>query len=176
MYIWIFLVPIAARLLENVEEAATVTIFSYTFEAQLTLPFSWLVFYFSAIAFAAANLIFQIRCPDIVKEHSDYSEFKQSNMGIEHLDRYLNQVGLNWEGLRLLIERQDEYFSEVAEASNPKQADGLLRKRFWAIYWVGNQHRIIEKFSALILYIIGFVLFSIVLLQNIVFVIQYLTK
>lgn len=107
---------------------------------------------------------------------NDYSEFKLSNMGVEHLDRYLHQVDLNWEGLRQLIEKQDYYFSEVADANNPKQEDGLLRKRFWAIYWVGNQQRIIEKFSTLLLYIIGFVLFSKVLAQNIIFVIQHITE
>ena len=174
MYIWIFLVPIAARLLENVQEVATVTIFNYTFEAHLTLPFSWLVFYFSAIAFATANLIFQFRCPAIVKEHKDYTDFKQANMGVEHLDRYMDQVNLNWEGLRQLLEGQDDYFSEVAEAANPRQEDGLLRKRFWSIYWVANNHRNIAKSFTLLLYTIGFMLFSIVLIQNIIFVIQYL--
>ena len=176
MYIWIFLVPIAARLLENVNESATVTIFNYTFEAQLTLPFSWLVFYFSAMAFAIANLIFQFRCPDIVKEHDDYTDFKQANMGVEHLDSYMDQVDLKWAGLDRLLEGQDQYFIEIADAQNPKQDDGLLRKRFWAVYLVAKSHRHKSKITALILYAIGFFLFSIVLIQNIIFVVGYLCK
>lgn len=74
MYIWVFLLPILVKLilvklLEHVGESARLTIFGYTFEALLSLPFSWIAFYFSALAFALANLIFQARCPSIIKDH-----------------------------------------------------------------------------------------------------------
>ena len=83
MYIWLFIVPISARLLENVGDSAELTILNYTFTAKLTLPFSWIAFYFSALAFAVANIVFQGRCPSVIKEQNDYSEFKLSNKGDE---------------------------------------------------------------------------------------------
>lgn len=176
MYIWIFVVPVLSRLLEKVGDVANVTIFDYTFEAQLTLPFSWLVFYFSAVSFAIANVIFQIRCPNIIKDHTGYSDFKQANKGVEHLDKYLFQVNMNWEGLRQQIERQDEYFSEVAEVSNPKAEDGMLRKRFWAIFNQGDRIRKISKTFVVIFYAIGFALISYVFVENIVFVTGFISK
>ena len=174
MYVWIFIVPILAKLLENTGSEVRLTIFEYTFEAHLTLPFSWVAFYFSALAFAAANLVFQARCPRIIKEQSNYSEFKRSNRGIEHLDSYLPEIGMNWEGLRQSLERQDEYFSGVAEVENPVMDDGLLRKQFWAAYAQGDASRPVCKFVAFGLYTIGGVLILIVLGQNTIFVTRYL--
>ena len=92
MYIWIFIVPIAARLLERAEDAATVKIFNCTFVVQLTLPLSWATFYFTVIDFALANLIFQTRGPATVKDHDDYYGSKQSHKGVAPLHRYFNKV------------------------------------------------------------------------------------
>ena len=173
MYVWIFIVPILVKALENIGDTAKLTIFSHTFIAQLSLPFSWVLFYFSAMSFAAANIIFQIWCPNIIKEQSDYSEFRGANKGVEHLDHYLFEVGMNWEGLRKRIENQDEYFSEVAEVSNPRADDGELRKRFWAVYSQANSWRPIPKYLALALYLTGGALISYVFWQNAEFVINY---
>lgn len=176
MYIWIFLVPVIARLFEQVGESAILTIFNYTFEAQLTLPFSWVIFYFSAIFFAVANILFQIRCPQIVKDHSGYSDFAQSNKGVQHLDGYLFQAGMNWEGLRQELAQQDFYFEEIAEVTNSGSDDNLLRKMFWVIYNRAEKIRKTSKAITFSFYIIGFFLISIVVMQNVVFVIRYLLK
>nr|MBF4401390.1 hypothetical protein [Vibrio anguillarum] len=39
MYVWIFIVPVAAKVLSGTNELALVTIFDYTFELHLKLPF-----------------------------------------------------------------------------------------------------------------------------------------
>lgn len=174
MYIWLFIVPISARLLENIGEMAELVVFGHTFSAQLTLPFSWVAFYFSALAFAAANSVYQIRCPSIIKEQSGYAEFRESKKGVEHLDRYLPEIDMNWEGLRQLLVSQDGYFDEIAEVSNPATDDGILRKRFWAAYAWGDKSRKIAKFIASTLYGVGGALLMYVLCQNVAFVINYL--
>ena len=174
MYVWIFIVPIMAKLLENVGGEVQLTIFEHNFVVHLALPFSWVAFYFSALSFAAANLLFQLRCPNVIKEQQDYSEFRRANKGVEHLDTYLPEIGMNWEGLRQRLEQQDEYLHEVAEVSNPKAEDGLLRKRFWAVYSHGNKSRPVWRLLAFLLYAIGGVLILIVLGQNAVFVTKYL--
>jgi hypothetical protein len=174
MYVWIFVVPIVAKLLENVGGPVQLTIFEHTFYIHLSLPFSWVSFYFSALFFALANLVFQIRCPNVVKEQQDYSQFRQANRGVEHLDSYLPEIGMNWEGLRQNLENQDKYFEEIAEVSNPKQDDGLLRKRFWVIYATGEKSRPISKFFAVVFYFVGGVLILVVLGQNILYVAKYL--
>ena len=174
MYVWIFLVPIFAKLLESVGGEAELTIFNHTLLVNLQLPFSWVAFYFSALSFAMANLIFQLRCPRVVKEQNDYFEFRHSNRGVEHLDGYMPDIEMNWEGLRQLLEEQDRYFSDVAEALNPKSSDHHLRKRFWAVYAHGNSARQPWARAAAALYLLGGVLITVVLGQNAIFVVGYL--
>ncbi len=174
MYIWIFIVPILVKVLEKIGDTAHVTIFEYTFEAQLSLPFSWSIFYASALTFATANLIFFLRCPTIIKEQKDYAEFRNANKGVEHLDSYLFEVGMNWEGLRLRIGHQDEYLNEVADALNPSADDGLLRKRFWAVYAQANLYRKFSRNVVASLYGVGGALISYVVIQNAYYVAVYL--
>ena len=176
MYIWIFIVPISVKVLEEVGDIAKVTIFNHTFEAQLTLPFSWATFYFSAICFALANIIFQARCPVMVKSNNDYNDFKKSNMGIEHLDYYLYQAKLSWTDLQSMIVGDDNYFVDIHQVRNPKTEDGKLRKRFWVLFEFSNTIRLKSMLLVTTLYFLGFILISIVLIQNVSFVIQYLSK
>jgi hypothetical protein len=174
MYVWVFLVPILVKLLEHVDEKALITAFGYTFEAQLSLPFSWVAFYFSALAFAIANLVFQIRCPSIIKEQRDYFKFRQSGKGVEHLDYYLFEVDMNWEGLRQRVEKRDEYFYEIAGVFNPTQDDGELRKYFWEVYLQANSWRPNSMLIALLLYAAGSILIAWVLGENAVYVCRYI--
>lgn len=81
---------------------------------------------------------------------------------------------MNWEGLRQQIERQDDYFIDVAEAENPSQPDGLLRKRFWAAYSTADSHRAWSQLASALLYLLGTSLISIVAAQNLRFFLEYL--
>ena len=44
MYIWIVLVPLVAKLLENIRGEATLVIFQHSFVVNFDLPFSWQLF------------------------------------------------------------------------------------------------------------------------------------
>ena len=74
-YLWLMLVPIVAKCLSAVNEIATFTILSATISVPLSLPFSWKAFFFAALAFAVADLIWHIKCPGIIKKYSNYSDF-----------------------------------------------------------------------------------------------------
>lgn len=175
MYIWIIVVPILAKTFEHIGEKAKVVVFGHYFEVQLSLPFSWTLFYFSALFFTLANILFQFRCPTIIKENRDYSAFTASRRGVEHLDKYIFEVDMNWEGLRRLVDRRDEYFERVAEATNPKASDGLLRKRFITAHEYSDNKRVFSRISSYICYAVGLALIGIVVVQNAVYVIKYLT-
>ena len=62
-YIWLFLVPMAAKALSVVDDPLVLTGISDGLRIQLTLPFSWQVFYVSAVFVAAANVVYSFRCP-----------------------------------------------------------------------------------------------------------------
>ena len=58
MYIWLFIVPVSAKALSTINTEAKLIIFNHIFDVNLTLPFSWKIFYFSALSFAIANVIY----------------------------------------------------------------------------------------------------------------------
>lgn len=173
-YLWVFIVPVAAKLLEHVSGTVVINFNGTPFAIQLSLPFSWVVFYFSALCFAFAELVYWMYCPRIVRDQSTYKEFREAGKGVEQLDNYMYQVGLNWEGLRRLLDLQDDYFSNAAEVDNPAQADGLLRKRFWATFNKGDRFRPAARTVCGLLYAGGSLLIAFVAFQNLTYVVEYL--
>lgn len=163
MYIWIFLVPVAAQLLYNVSDVATFTIFGYSFRVELELPFSWKVFYFSAICFALANIIYSIRCPTLIKDHPSYSSFTSEGKPNWHLRGYAEEVGIKFE----------EYKDELRENMELEKNYGVNiedqewnQSLFWHIFWSADRKRQVAYYATLLLYFIGFILIGYVVLQN----------
>lgn len=77
-YAWMVLVPILARALEHVASPVKVSIFGGEHLLNLTLPFSWYLFYFSALAFACGSLLYKIYCPAIISEFLNFREYMNS--------------------------------------------------------------------------------------------------
>lgn len=88
MYVWLFIVPILAKAFSKLEKAAHVIVFGCKFQVQLSLPFSWNIFYFSALSFAAANLVFILRSYTLIKDHSDFLDFAGKGKRESQLARY----------------------------------------------------------------------------------------
>ena len=173
-YLWVLIVPVAAKILEHVGGTELIDFYGTPVKVQLGLPFSWVAFYLSAVSFALAELIYLLRCPRIVRDQATYTQFREAGKGIEQLDNYMHEVDLNWEGLRQLLDLQDDYFANEAEAENPVQSDGLLRKRFWATYNRGDRERPKSRLACAALYITGISLIGYVGLQNLRYVVEYL--
>src|SRR5438094_6474286 len=71
-YFWLFFVPIAAKLLLQLKNPLHLDIFGEIHVVHFTLPFSWYCFYFAAIAFSAATLLYSTFCPKVIKEYSSF--------------------------------------------------------------------------------------------------------
>jgi hypothetical protein len=74
-YIWLIIVPLCARAFDTANAKQEVNLFGTTIPINFHLPFSWKVFYFSAVAIAVGRTIFAVRCTSIVKDLADFSEF-----------------------------------------------------------------------------------------------------
>jgi hypothetical protein len=161
MYIWVFLVPALAKFLSAVGDMASVTIFEYSFELQLTLPFSWKVFYFSALCFAIANLIYRIRCPKLIQEYPTYSSFKREGKPEWHLRDYANDIGINYEEyLRNHAQQMED--AEHAVVVGEKWTQSI----FWHFIWEADRRRKYAQFGSAIFYILGFILIGWVVIEN----------
>jgi len=170
MYIWMFIVPIIAKVLTKVEETANLTIFSHTFNVQLGLPFSWKIFFLSAMSFAIANLLFVLRCYKLVKDHNSFSDFLEQGKNAKHIHQYAEAVNFplkrdlsyNWE------EWEGSEVTALSERIQDVKSSGEhLKQPFWDIYEKTDSSRKGWRVTCSLLYLFGFVLISIVLCQNI---------
>jgi hypothetical protein len=72
--VWFVFVPIAANILESLA-ASSVPWVSATGLTNLRLPFSWQVFFFASLFVAAANAVFEVFCPRVIRDHRSWRHF-----------------------------------------------------------------------------------------------------
>jgi hypothetical protein len=161
MYIWLFIVPLLAKALIKIDNLVDLTIFNHQFTIQLGLPFSWKIFYFSAIFFSTANLIFTLRCYNLIKDHNNFSDFIDQGKGEIQLDNYAKVAGLSLEKIGFNKEDDESIYPQllISEGKN-------LQDPFWTIYEKLNIARTNSRIICSILYALGFILISIILYQN----------
>ena len=82
-YAWLFVVPVAARILEPIAAKYTVPAWldASTPEVSLSLPFNWVLFYFMALCFAVGQAVYALSCPGIVKRFANFGEFRSAHTG-----------------------------------------------------------------------------------------------
>lgn len=86
-YVWIVVVPLAAKALLPVAGEREFTILGASITVDLSLPFSWQVFFFMSLAFAAAQAIYAARCPHILRDYVDFASFRETQKGVGPLVR-----------------------------------------------------------------------------------------
>jgi len=87
-YVWLAIVPIAAKIALQLKQPFVVTFFGKTHTLYAHLPFSWCLFYFAAVAFAVASGLFAIFCPKMIKRYSSFAEFYGESSGARALLTY----------------------------------------------------------------------------------------
>ncbi|MEI8606658.1 hypothetical protein [Pseudoalteromonas sp. B160] len=102
-YVWIIIVPILAKSLNKITEVLPITIGQVTIELNLALPFSWQLFFFSALTFTLAQFLYAIFCPDIIKKYKNINEFQDDGKSVIQLGSYLKN---------LLIDRKTKVYTK----------------------------------------------------------------
>src|SRR5437764_13934173 len=80
-YFWLAAVPIAAKLLLQLNQPLVFRWLGKEHMVFLHLPFSWSAFYFSAVAFSVASALFAFFCPRMIKQYSSFGEFFRESSG-----------------------------------------------------------------------------------------------
>lgn len=180
MYIWLFIVPIIAKTLAKVEQTASLTIFDHTFNIQLSLPFSWKVFYFSAFCFTVANLIFMWKCYKLIKDHNNFSDFQEQGKGARHLYDYSLEAGEDVdEDLNRLtnielgtgeFEPDDGFRMPETEFEkkykNEDRRQTYFKSQFWTLRSLSDTNRLFYRVMCSLLYLLGFILIGYVFIEN----------
>lgn len=206
-YVWIFIVPPVVTLLSPFAGPRDITLpwlfgESTTIPINLTLPFSWELFFLMALCFALGRLLFEIFCPRIIKEHPTFGEYRSAHTGnrrfLENVRDLIKNTDIH--GLYQLVERvaiSDVHFQNkpeglmdcpTLEAAREKCFDFcvsctydedepadeiLLGDVYYQVTeFATTERRRSNRWTAVILYI-GVLLLLLVLAQNIYKVAEY---
>lgn len=165
-YFWFLFVPIAAKLLAPLAGKKTVV---WGLELHITLPFTWQCFFFAAVCFSAANLIYDIRCPWIIKRFAQPSEFLSAGFSRLRLMMELERMKPAFEAIKTEDSEDMENLRKLLagkEGYSDTNSDEL-RNFFIAITGFADHTAPRCRFVATWLYYLGFLLLAAVVLQNI---------
>ena len=176
-FVFLFVVPVLARF---IVESQYADIFD------VALPFSWVVLYFSAICVALSTALYFIFCPDLVKQYREFNSFQAGGRGLSFLKSELGdclRISSRTKGLRELVDAAyeqypDEIYHRVDTSTlnqdEQRPSPVLMQVIFWVCHDVANStHRMI-RVVAEASYILGFFLFTLVLGQNLIYVLKYI--
>lgn len=166
-YLWLFIVPVAAKALSLVSDPLVLSGLSEDLVIDLTLPFSWKLFYLSAVLVAVASVIYTVRCPEIIRRFGTFSEFHSEGRRVDYLRRYFESMDCD-------LKEEDEVieFYKFGEDLNKPDAEEELPKYFWRIHELENVRFPLDRIACLGLYCTGLGLIGVVLLQNFIFVVE----
>lgn len=182
MFMWIFVVPVLAKVFERLEDK-TFTFVFYGQEIPLTLslPFSWVLFYFCALSLAFGNAILIWKCPKLIKEHLTFSSFKNDGKTIDALEQYSKDVKYPWIVESVKIQSEVEKKKTLSafdhtytgeQTRNIDSADPV--HYFWPVFHVSNESKVWSRRICAFLFFLGALLFFGVLVQNLISVIELL--
>jgi hypothetical protein len=194
-YYYLVIVPIIVKLLEKIENPLTLQFGGSIVPINLELPFSWYFFYFGAVLIAIASVLYEIFCPELIKNYRNYGEFLESGQSDEYLDRVSRKYKLSYyfltflgdpyieekakEKIKIAPKRRfeeptyEEYEKVVDYKHNIKYQEER-KNAFNKLYNQIKHKNITIAFISFGLYLLGFSAFIWVIIENIYFVIKHL--
>ncbi|KAF0206184.1 MAG: hypothetical protein FD173_344 [Gallionellaceae bacterium] len=163
MGFWLVFVPLAAKVMHEVTDVATIELAGQVIKLNLTLPFSWQSLFFAALLFSAGNLFVSILCPRIVLEHKDFGSFESSGKTEAHLREYDEQFDA-------LNEQERERLLHLAGVKIQRHPEIDLRNKFWKAYAVQNVSSHFLRWTCSVFYAAGFLLLGEILYKQILWV------
>lgn len=184
-FFWLFFVPLAAFLLAKLPESVSLPFVDSEVRINVGLPFSWRMFYFAAVAFSAATLLYSARCPTIVRKYDRYSDFSDEGRGPLQVFEALLACGVNhtdvtsWSlmlgdklslrshpGVKFVFSA-DTFRSTLANCTIEDEA---MPMAFWLVHQMADSIRLWSRLGCTVCYAIGFALISVVVGQNFLYV------
>ena len=187
MAYWLFITPIAAKAFASINKLDLTTI-GFNGYVEFALPFSWTVFFFSALFFSIGNFIYTLKCPEIIKDYQHFDDYASKQKSTHYLIESFKRDLEKWKGfapdktfyelvLRYSpIPKLDE--SNVTSEKWTRLADSLkeavnnpMANIFSGCKLVLKEASEPWRIATAIFYLLGLALFLVVILQNACFVI-----
>lgn len=164
-YIWLLVVPVAARFFSTIDSPVSLTGIGEGLHLRLELPFSWKLFYFSAVAISVAGVIWTVACPRIIQLFSTFRDFESEGRGLDYLRSYaarLHSIEFRENARRIMEDPHVE----------PTIAREWRSEVFWQIYEHENVKNPFWRVACLALYSAGLAMIVLVLVQNFIYVVR----
>ena len=158
-FAWVVFVPVIAKLFSKIEEISIV-VFEQKIIIDTTLPFSWSIFYFSAVSFLIGNILYKIFAPTIIVDNNSYTDFLQHGKGRHELQKYIE------------LSRLDQSVFYDLYDDDKILLEDTKNEYFWDIW---NKVNILNPYVRLIVsifYTFGIMFIAFVFMQNMYFVCQ----
>jgi hypothetical protein len=167
-YIWLLFIPIVAKIFEKMMTVneANIVILGHQILLSLSLPFSWVALYFSAVCFIFATVLFNLFCPIIIFENDSFSDFILRNEGYGRLKKYSDNLNQDIHKTIRLLGIEEKNLRDVNIISCQALFDNL--------YDIANKNAQNTRRFIFFLYSIGIALILTVLFQNFMYVIKYI--
>lgn len=175
MVYWMFIVPIIAKALQHLPNPLILTIANHAYKFDISLPFSWYLFFFAALFFSMGNLLYELWCPKIIKDHITYAGFKGDRKMIGHLNEYAKNISLDVEGSIEEIEHLKGVSGE-RRFKDENEVEFNIQQLFWGIYEPAKTERFKRRLICCVSYYLGFIFTGIVIIVNLYWVVTNLLK
>lgn len=190
-YFWLFFVPFFAKATAMAPELVAVEIFGTSVPIKVALPFSWKLFYVSAICFSIASLIYQLASPVGIKKYDNYAEYSEKGKDSSSLiSAFLSLYRKDsWMWPLTIQDSEKNYFIQHLTAfsgnamsitkSDKETPVDLLKagmpeeNRKAAYYFVVDWYNLSQPILRLLtstFYLAGFLFFGTVIVENVLYV------
>ncbi|NOZ47139.1 MAG: hypothetical protein GXO79_10215 [Chlorobi bacterium] len=186
---WIIFVPIFVKSIEF-GESKFLIFTNYKIYFHPELPFSWTLFYFSAVAFSIGTFLYTIFCPNFIKDFKNYTDYKEQGNITSRLETELIDF-IHW--VNSWPERIGAFYPEIAnllKKDNGQPNDNSLFQvelndlivvkkpveSFWSIRELISKKNKYIRLSTFFFFTIGFILIGVVFIQNFLIVLEYINK
>ncbi|MEI8654300.1 hypothetical protein P4S57_17205 [Pseudoalteromonas sp. Hal273] len=190
MMIWMLVTPIVAKALSSVE-SINISFLQTDQSIALSLPFSWQVFFFCALSFTVANIIYTIKCPALISKYKNYADFESKDnslyLVVSEFNQHVNpeMIRSNFLEIGVIVSKYSPAKDIALEWTSDDTSNVNWRKGIDSL-----RHAIVEDkpdifaslrillgklnsrwaFTCVVFYVLGFIGMGFVMLQNIMFV------
>tara|TARA_R110002049_G_scaffold292211_3_gene476534 strand:- start:228 stop:833 length:606 start_codon:yes stop_codon:yes gene_type:complete len=89
-----------AKLFSKIQSPIEFSLGGEVMHLMLTLPFSWKLFFFSALVFTIGAILYNLIAPSIIKENMSFGEFLIDRKNHSHIVMYREELGISEEKIK----------------------------------------------------------------------------
>ena len=178
-YYWFFLIPIIAKLFQNIPEKIHLKILSdEPIPLNLVFPFSWYILFAVGILFIISNLIYQVACPHIVREFNNYSEFIASGYPNSYLLSQGEFHNIKESKTQELVSNMPNHQIErhrpgdIIEYKIEHNFRNSQKEYFDEVFNIANKSKSYVRLLTTIIIVLAIILMGIIIAQNILAVLD----